>query len=35
MFGKPPNIEDALMSLKAIPLIIPREVEERWLGITR
>ena len=35
MFGKPPNIEDTLMSLKAIPLIIPREVEERWLGITR
>ncbi len=34
-FGRPGNIEEILMSLKAIPVIVPREVEERWLGITR
>jgi hypothetical protein len=34
-FGRLDNIEEVLLSLKSIPVMIPREVEERWLGITR
>jgi Arc/MetJ-type ribon-helix-helix transcriptional regulator len=33
--GRLDNIEEVLLSLKSIPVMIPREVEERWLGITR
>lgn len=33
-YGKPHNVEEVVLSLKAIPVIIPREVEDRWLGIT-
>lgn len=29
------GVEELIVSLKAIPVMIPREVEERWLGITR
>jgi len=34
-FGKLGNVEEVIMSLKAIPIIVPREVEEKWLGITQ
>ena len=30
--GRPTNLEEVIMSLKAIPVIIPRSLEERWLG---
>jgi len=32
-FGRPGNVGELLLTLKAIPVAIPRGLEERWLGV--